>query len=93
MPRGIPKTGYRASGAGRPKKYGEDTKLTRAPVSIAGKFDELITFLKELNEEITAWETEINGKDIKTNPRYSKAKVLAESIRERISALDMKLED
>lgn len=89
MPRGIPKAGKRASGGGRPKKYGEETKQARIPVSLAGKLEDLMLFLHELNDEITSWEEEINGKDLAKNPRYSKAKVLSTSIRERINALDI----
>lgn len=87
MPRGVPITGKRSPGGGRPKKYGEKTKLARIPLSISGKLDDLLLFLGELDNEITQWELEISTKDMKTNPRYSKAKELAESIRERISAL------
>lgn len=91
MPRGIPKAGTRASGGGRPKKYGEETRLARIPVSVVGKLEDLFLFLTELDGEITAWEQEINGKDLAKNPRYSKAKVLATSIRERINALGIEI--
>ncbi|MBD2199983.1 MULTISPECIES: hypothetical protein [Calothrix] len=87
MPRGVPASGKRASGGGRPKKYGEDTVQVRVPASIAPKLDDLYLFLAELDTEIQQWEEEINGKDIAKNPRYSKAKELAGSIREKISAL------
>ncbi|BAZ00524.1 hypothetical protein NIES37_45190 [Tolypothrix tenuis PCC 7101] len=87
MPRGVPTSGKRAPGGGRPKKYGEDTVQVRVPASIAPKLDDLYLFLAELDAEIQQWEQEINNKDISKNPRYSKAKLLAESIREKISAL------
>ncbi|BAY11549.1 hypothetical protein [Calothrix sp. NIES-2098] len=87
MPRKPYEPGSRKGIGGRPKKYGEDTKQVRVPASIAPKLDDLYLFLAELDAEIQQWEQEINEKDIAKNPRYSKAKVLAESIREKISAL------
>lgn len=92
MPRGIPKAGTRAPGAGRPKNT-VPKKMARVRVDIADKLDDLLLFLHELNDEITLWEEEINGKDLAKNPRYSKAKVLATSIRERINALGMNFND
>ncbi|MBD2298744.1 hypothetical protein [Nostoc sp. FACHB-190] len=87
MPRGIPAAGKRKPGGGRKLKYGENTTQVRVPLSIASKIDELLCFLTELDDEIAQWEAEIQSKDLKTNPRYSKAAILAASIREKINAL------
>lgn len=91
MPRGVPKNGKRAPGGGRPKKYGEATKQMWVPLSIADKLSDLCLFLAELDSEIEAWENIIGSIDLKKNPRYSQAKLLTDSIREKIGALDIDL--
>lgn len=87
MPRGIPKEGKRKAGAGRPRKYSEPTYNTRVPVSFKGKIDDIYLFLGELDAELASWEREMEGKDMAKNPRWAKAKLLAESIRERLDGL------
>jgi len=87
MPRGIPKDGKRKPGGGRPKKYGERTTHVRVPESIAPKIADIFQFLADLDRELEGWESEISAKDLKTNPRYSKASEMAHNIRGLINGL------
>ncbi|MEH2125277.1 hypothetical protein [Nostoc sp.] len=89
MPRGIPKAGKRASGAGKPRKYGEKTKAVKAPLSIADNIADVYYFLIELEGEIAAWEESLELVDVAKNPRYDKASVLVKDIRGMLDGMGL----
>jgi len=89
MPRGVPKAGKRATGAGKPRKYGEKTKAVKVPLSIADNITDIYYFLIELEGEITAWEEQLKLVDIAKNPRYDKARVLAMDIRRMMDGMGL----
>ncbi|MFN6470044.1 MAG: hypothetical protein RMY36_010245 [Nostoc sp. SerVER01] len=89
MPRGVPNAGKRAKGAGKPRKYGEETKAVKVPLSIADNIADIYYFLIELEGEITAWEEQLKLVDIGKNPRYDKARVLAMDIRKMMDGIGL----
>lgn len=90
MPRGIPKAGKRSPGGGRkPTIEGERKVVKRVSPLIAEQIDEIRFFIEELDIELTAWESEMSGLDMRKNPRYDKAKKLVGRLRERMTALKL----
>lgn len=66
----------RAPGAGRPKKYGEDTRSLRVPVSIT---TEQIMGIADLQMVLDHWEAEVRSNP--DNPRHYFLKQMIDEIR------------